>query len=132
MQLTIIAAIFVAIAGVVFALQNNVPVTVNYLPWQFNSSLAMVIMLSVAVGAIILALLTTPGTVRRQWQMARQKRQIEDLEQERELLQARVAELEPELPAPSKAAEPLTAYVGLKQIAASMGSSPADEHRRGA
>ena len=36
MQLTIIAAIFVAIAGVFFAMQNNIPVTVNFLLWRFD------------------------------------------------------------------------------------------------
>lgn len=94
MQLTIIAAIFVGIAGVVFAMQNNVPVTVNFLLWRFDSSLAMVLLLAVAVGAIVVALLTTPGTVRRQWVVARQKRRIEDLEKDNEFQKGRIAELE--------------------------------------
>lgn len=55
MQLTIIIAIFVAIAGGIFAMQNNVPVTVNFLLWRFDSSLAMVLLLSLALGAIIAA-----------------------------------------------------------------------------
>lgn len=80
MQLKIIAAIFVAMAGVVFAMQNNVPVTVNFLLWRFDSSLALVLLSALALGAIIVALLTTPATVHRQWQLIRQKRRIQELE----------------------------------------------------
>ena len=94
MQLTIIAAIFVAIAGVVFAIQNNAPVTVDFFIWQFTSSLALVLMLAVAVGAMIVALLTTPATLRRQWLIAQQKRRIDALEKDLGDLRARTAELD--------------------------------------
>lgn len=80
MQLKIIAAIFVAMAGVIFAMQNNVPVTVNFLLWRFDSSLALVLLSALALGAIIVALLSTPDIVRRQWRQSRQKRRIEELE----------------------------------------------------
>ena len=124
MQLTVITAIFVAIAGVVFAMQNNVSVTVHFLLWRFDSSLAMVLLLAVAVGAIIIALLTTPTTIRRQWLAARQKRRIEELEKEGEFLKDRIAELERNSPGPQSAAEPPRPYVGLKQIVVSRQSSP--------
>ena len=80
MQIKIIAAIFIAMAGVIFAMQNNVPVTVNFLLWRFDSSLALVLLVALALGAIIVALLTTPATIRRQWQLMRQKRRIDELE----------------------------------------------------
>ena len=51
MQLAVIAAIAAAIVGVAFAMQNNVPVTVNVLLWRFDSSLAMVLLLALALGA---------------------------------------------------------------------------------
>lgn len=94
MRLTIIVAICVAIAGAVFAMQNNVPVTVTFLLWRFDSSLAMVLLLALAIGAIVVVLLMTAGTVRRQWAATRQRRRIQDLEQEGALLRARIAELE--------------------------------------
>ena len=93
MQLTIIAAIFVAIAGVVFAIQNNAPVTVDFFIWQFTSSLALVLMLAVAVGAMIVALLTTPATLRRQWLIAQQRKRIDALEKDLGFLRARSTEL---------------------------------------
>ena len=124
MQLMIIAAIFVGIGAVAFAMQNNLPVTVNFLLWRFDSSLAMVLLLALATGAIVVALLTTPGTVRRQWQLARQRRQLEEMEKRCEAQRVAMAELERRI-ATAGAAAPLppaevqsleTPYVGLKQL----------------
>lgn len=114
MQLTIITAIFVALIGVVFAMQNNVPVTVNFLLWRFDSSLAMVLLLALASGAIVVALLTTPSTLKRQWLLARQKRRIDEMEKTAETLRSRIAELEAHLPPEAAAEKP--PYVGLKQL----------------
>ena len=94
MQLIVIATIAVAIVGVAFAMQNNVPVTVNFLLWRFDSSLAMVLLLALAFGASIVALLTTPATLKRQWQFARQKRRIEELERIGEDQRRRISELQ--------------------------------------
>ncbi len=58
MQLfTIFAMIFTA-GGVMFAFQNNVPVTVNFFVWRFDSSLAMVMLFALAAGGIIMALVS--------------------------------------------------------------------------
>lgn len=126
MQLTIIAAIFVAIVGGVFAMQNNVPVTVNFLLWRFDSSLAMVLLFALALGATVIALLTTPATVRRKWQLSRQSKRIAALEKDEETHKARIAELEKALP--EEAAEPAAErpYLGLKDI---MIGRPDDEKK---
>ncbi|OHC63383.1 MAG: hypothetical protein A2045_03555 [Rhodocyclales bacterium GWA2_65_20] len=129
MQLAIIAAITAAIVGVAFAMQNNVPVTVNFLLWRFDSSLAMVLLLALAFGAIIVALLTTPATLRWQWQLARQKRRIEELERTGDEQRGRIVELENHIPAEAAEVmvEPPRSYVGLKQIIASRGGDAAEE-----
>ena len=115
MQLAIIAAIVTAIVGVLFAMQNNVAVTVNVLLWRFDSSLAMVLLVSLALGALAVALLTTPGALKNQWQAARLKRRIATLEDACEHLCQRVAELESSGPAPASTREE-PPYVGLKQL----------------
>lgn len=125
MQLGIIAAILVAIGGVAFALQNNVPVTVNFIVWRFDSSLAMVLLLALAVGAIIVALITTPGTLRRQWHEIRLRKRIDELDRHcRELDEAlarcRAGE------ATIESDETQRPYVGLKQILAGTGKDRAD------
>lgn len=94
MQLTILIGIALAIVAVAFALQNNVPVTVTFLLWHFDSALAMVLLLAVAIGALIVAFLSTPSVLRLQWQVARQRKQIVALEQSLSELQAQLGRLE--------------------------------------
>jgi len=93
MQLTVLIGLAVAIGAVAFALQNNVPVTVNFLLWRFDSALAMVLLLAVAIGALIVALISTPAVLRLQWQVARQRKQIATLEQAHSELQAQLGRL---------------------------------------
>ena len=107
MQLAIIAAIGTAIVGVAFAMQNNLPVTVNFILWRFDGSLAMVLLLAVASGAMVVALLTTPATLKSQWQLARQKRRIAELERAGDSQRGRIAELERRVSA-EEIAEPRT------------------------
>lgn len=87
-------AILVAIVSVLFALQNNVPVTVVFLLWRFDSSLALVLLIALAMGAIAIALLTTPGTVCRQWLISRQGKRIDEQEKTLRQLRDRIADLE--------------------------------------
>lgn len=116
MQLTIIAAILAAIAGVIFAMQNNVPVTANFLLWRFDSSLALVLLLALAIGAIIIALLTTPATLRRQWLVTRQKKRIDELERTCNGQKEKIVALEQEIGNLEPVTEKERPYIGLKQI----------------
>lgn len=119
MQLAIIAAILTAIVGVAFSMQNDVPVTVNFLLWRFDSSLAMVLLLALAAGATAVALLITPSALRGQWRLARQKRRITELEQTCEVQRSRIAELESHTPAADVAAAVVPpTCVGLRQLIA--------------
>lgn len=56
MQLILILGIIVAIAAVVFALQNNLPVVVAIALWRFEGSLALVLLVSLGLGALIAGL----------------------------------------------------------------------------
>lgn len=57
MQAGVIVAIVFAILVSVFALQNAQPVDINFLTLHGEASLALVILISVAVGAVILGML---------------------------------------------------------------------------
>lgn len=115
MQLAIIAAILATIVGVAFAMQNTLAVTVSFMLWSFDSSLAMVLLLALALGAMIVALLTTPMTLKWQWTMTRQKQRIDELERLCATQQSRIADLENNLPS-ELVAEEQRPYVGLKQL----------------
>lgn len=99
MQLAILIGLAVTLAAVAFALQNNVPVTVTFLIWRFDSSLPIVLLLAVAAGALIVALLSTPSVLRLQWSVARQRRKINALELANSELTERMRQ-------PGSAAEP--------------------------
>ena len=79
MQFAVIAAIVIAIVGVAFAMQNSVPVTVVFLFWRFDGSLAMILLLALALGAAIVILASTPATLRAKWALNRQRKEIESL-----------------------------------------------------
>lgn len=122
MQLVLIAGIAFAIAAVGFALQNNVPVTVVFAFWRFDSSLAMVLLLALGLGAIIAGLVTSPSVLKGQWTVSRLRRQIAALENDKAAMARRVDDLESKLayfsPSPQpEAAEPKS-YVGLKTLIA--------------
>ena len=117
MQLLTIVAMLFAAVSVTFALQNNVPVTVTFILWQFDSSLAMVLLIAIALGGLIVALVSTPSTLRRQWAVSRQQKRIDELEQACSNQQGKIAELERRAAGaePTAAQEP-PSYVGLKQL----------------
>ena len=116
MQVITIVAMLVAAAGVTFALQNNVPVAVAFLLWRFEGSLAMVLLLTLAVGAFIVALVSTPSTLRRQWAIAKQNRRITELEGICDSQKEAIARLEGRLPVTESPPAESVSYVGLKQI----------------
>ncbi len=122
MQLLLILGIVFAIGSVTFALQNDLPVTVVLGVWRFDSSLAVVLLAAVCLGALIAALVSTPSVIRGQWAGARLRRQVASLEDDRASLERRVRELESETaqrspaPVPEAATEGAAPYVGLKSL----------------
>lgn len=120
MQLLLILGIVFAIGSVTFALQNDLPVTVVLGVWRFDSSLAVVLLAAVCLGALIAALVSTPSVIRGQWAGARLRRQVASLEDDKAALERRVRELESETaqrsPALAPAAEGAAPYVGLKSL----------------
>lgn len=92
MQLMTILALVFAIVSVLFALQNTLPVTVSLLVWEFDSPLAVVLLMALALGAFSMALLSTPAVLRQQWQGSKQNRRITRLEKENAELRAALVE----------------------------------------
>src|SRR4051794_24157810 len=99
MQLAWLGALALAMIVAIFAVQNTAPVTVSFLVWNVSqAALALVIVVSVALGALFTVLLGLPRTVRMQWRarrlrnhLAAQDRRIVELEAELERLRNRPA-----------------------------------------
>jgi uncharacterized integral membrane protein len=127
MQLILILGIVVAIVAVVFALQNNLPVVVAIALWSFEGSLALVLLVSLGLGALIAGLLSSPAVIRGQWTTGRLHKQVADLERQLAAQQQRSRELEAEvarLSPASAGAAPVAEkpYVGLKTLIAGTGT----------
>jgi uncharacterized integral membrane protein len=80
MQSFLIAALGLAILTVIFALQNAIPVGVTFLVWKFEGSLALVLMLTFALGVLVSSLVSIPAMVKRRSAISNQKKKIEELE----------------------------------------------------
>ena len=127
MQILLIFGIGFAAIAVLFALQNNVPVTVSFFAWSFDGSLALVLLMTLGLGAIVAGLVSSPTVIRGQWAASRLRRQVAALEEKNSGLQQRVMELDAQLESllaaqaldsPAAPAAPVEEkpYVGLKTL----------------
>lgn len=80
MLLALFAALAVAGLAVVFALQNNALVALSFIAWSFQSSLAVVIMVTLAAGACASFLASLPGMVRLKMRLRAANHRIAELE----------------------------------------------------
>ncbi len=81
MQLWLIIAIVVAILAVIFALQNAIPITVSFLTWKFESSLALVLLIAIALGVLMSLMVSVPSKIKNMKLILNQKRKINELEE---------------------------------------------------
>ncbi|MDP1526312.1 MAG: lipopolysaccharide assembly protein LapA domain-containing protein [Rhodocyclaceae bacterium] len=127
MQLGLIIGIIFAIVAALFAMQNIAPVTVTIGFWNFEGSLALVLLVTLGLGALIAGLVSSPAMIRRQWNVTRLGRQVNELEHKlaeaecrndelrAELLQVRPA-LEDQTSATVEAPVEVKSYVGLRTL----------------
>jgi uncharacterized membrane protein YciS (DUF1049 family) len=81
MQLLIFLALLIAIAIVLFALQNSAIVTVSFLLFHYNGSLALILVLVFASGLLAGILISLPSLLRKNAEVREQKRRVRQLEQ---------------------------------------------------
>jgi putative membrane protein len=80
MQVFLILALVVALLAVVFALQNATSIAVSFLFWKFTGSLALVLIISLAAGALITLLALSPGLLRGRISMRKLRKQLDEVE----------------------------------------------------
>lgn len=71
-------ALVVSILAAAFALQSAVPVTVSFLVWQFEGSLAPMLLSAFAAGVVAALLALAPSMFRRRRQISGQRRKIKE------------------------------------------------------
>lgn len=79
--------------AVIFALQNIMPIAVDFLFWQIEGSLALILLLAVLMGVVICGLLSIPEVLKnnarfRALQKSLNEHKIRNVEMETKLIHA--------------------------------------------
>lgn len=94
MQFFLFLALLIAALAILFAAQNNDPATVTVLFWEFESSLAFVMVASLLAGALISFFVSLPTNLKVRWSLRNQKKKIAELEKSVQEQKERIIELE--------------------------------------
>ena len=94
MQIFLFLALIIAVLAVFFALQNSDPVTVKFAVWEFNSSLAFVLLLALLAGALISFFFSLPSNVRARWTIRQQRKKLNENETSLAQVKAKLEETE--------------------------------------
>ena len=97
----LIFAFVISVLAVIFALQNSMTVTISFLAWEVTASLSLVILITLAIGALIGYLVLVPSIIKRSIAAASSRKRIGALEKELDEKKAKIAELEMPKPAPT-------------------------------
>lgn len=79
MRLYLVSALVISFLAILFALQNNTLVTIRFFNQEFSYSLALVLLVTLGIGALIGLLFSLPAIVRRGWRSSRLQRQTGEL-----------------------------------------------------
>jgi uncharacterized integral membrane protein len=79
MRLYIVSGLAIALLAILFALQNPNLVTLNLLGWEYRQSLALVLLLTLAIGVVVGLLVSIPAVIRRGWRVSRFQKQTDTL-----------------------------------------------------
>jgi uncharacterized integral membrane protein len=82
MTATILLVLLIAIAAVIFGMQNNVPMTIYFLAWHFQGSVALVLIISILVGVVLGMLLVEPVFNARGRVIRELREELKNLEKE--------------------------------------------------
>ncbi len=110
MQVFLVFALLIALVAVVFAVQNTALVTISFLVWDFNNSLAILILLTLFTGVLISILMSAPGWIKNRLARSNLRKKMKELEAElskvKDQYQAAKQELELYKVPPAPPAEP--------------------------
>jgi uncharacterized membrane protein YciS (DUF1049 family) len=82
MQFLLILALLIAIALVLFAVQNAMIVTLSFLGFNFEGSLAFILIIVFAFGFLSGILMSLPSLMRKGSALREQKRRVKQLEED--------------------------------------------------
>lgn len=83
-MLALIIGFILGAAALLFVTENTAAVALTFLHWQFQSSLAVVILLAILVGIVLTLLMLLPGVIGDSFYMRRLRKHNEALAREAE------------------------------------------------
>lgn len=108
MQIFLFIALIISALAILFAAQNNDLTSVSFIVWDFESSLAFILVVALAVGALISFFVSLPTNIRVRWALRNQKKKIGELEKNLTEAKTRTEELQQQLDAANApAVEPI-------------------------
>jgi len=96
----LIVVLIFAILAVIFALQNSTLVTAVLFSWKFEGSLALMLLIALAVGVIIGLLVLLPGIMQCNHNLRTQRKKIMELEKTNAELESQIQQLKKQLEPP--------------------------------
>ena len=81
MRFLIVLALLIALVIVLFALQNSAIVTVSFLSFHYNGSLALILVVVFTLGLLAGILISIPSLLRKSSDLRGQKRRVRQLEE---------------------------------------------------
>jgi uncharacterized integral membrane protein len=90
----LIFALIIAVIAVIFALQNTMTVTIAFLAWEITGSLSLVLLITLAIGAVIGLLVLTPSAIKNTITASKDRKRMSMLEKQLDEQKARIADLE--------------------------------------
>ena len=91
MILALILGFILGAVAILFILENNAVVALSFMQWQFETTIALVVILSILFGILLSLLMILPGAIGNSFRMRRLRKHNEALAHEAEA-QRRVAE----------------------------------------
>ncbi|OVE76699.1 hypothetical protein BVX98_05310 [bacterium F11] len=67
MILLLIFSVLITIVASYFAIQNAIPISVHFLYWNYDGSLAVVLLTSMGLGVVAALLMMLPVVIRQRW-----------------------------------------------------------------
>lgn len=86
-------ALLIAIAAVVFALQNSTPILVQFLGWRTEESMALVLLLTFTLGVLFGLFISLPAIIKGMRKASFLNRKVDEKNYEVETLNQKLREL---------------------------------------
>jgi len=108
MRILLLLALILSLIVTVFAVQNNAPIAVSFLSWDVSGSLALILMVTFAVGILIGILVMIPSSIRARLSARDERKRKQNLEQQLERTKAEQVAVPAASSSPAESSSPGT------------------------